>query len=178
MSNETSSGWNGPAPIDERDERWKAKAECLGEGSERAQRIAKSAGYPTVLAAMFPERGQLIAPAVTICVACPVAKECLEYALENPSERGVWGGSSFRQRSTIRQSDDPQASVEMHVTELRIGASTRGSAECGTPGGYRRHRREGDIPCQECRNAEAAITREYARRRAQQRRKARKEGKQ
>lgn len=45
-----------------------------------------------------------------ICSVCPVINECLEYALENNEQWGIWGGKSYvqrkemhRQRGTLRQ---------------------------------------------------------------------------
>jgi WhiB family redox-sensing transcriptional regulator len=36
-----------------------------------------------------------------ICSDCPVQVRCLEYALENRIDHGVWGGTSERQRRRI-----------------------------------------------------------------------------
>jgi WhiB family redox-sensing transcriptional regulator len=36
-----------------------------------------------------------------ICVTCPVAKQCLEYALDNHVDHGVWGGKSERERRRL-----------------------------------------------------------------------------
>jgi WhiB family redox-sensing transcriptional regulator len=36
-----------------------------------------------------------------ICAECPVATACLEYALENHIDHGVWGGCSERERRRI-----------------------------------------------------------------------------
>jgi WhiB family redox-sensing transcriptional regulator len=38
-----------------------------------------------------------------ICGTCPVAKDCLEFALTNNIEDGMWGGKSGRERRNIRQ---------------------------------------------------------------------------
>jgi hypothetical protein len=34
---------------------------------------------------------------------CPVREECLEYALRNKEEHGIWGGASERQRRKMRK---------------------------------------------------------------------------
>jgi len=49
----------------------------------------------------FPGRGQSskIKKAVEICLYCPVQQECLEYALKNEIEHGVWGGSTPERRT-------------------------------------------------------------------------------
>lgn len=36
--------------------------------------------------------------AKAICAGCPVRKECLDYALENEMEYGIWGGTSPTER--------------------------------------------------------------------------------
>ena len=52
----------------------------------------------------FPERGGSLEPAYEWCRRCPVRAECLEYALSGETnERGVWGGTSERQRRVLRQ---------------------------------------------------------------------------
>jgi WhiB family transcriptional regulator, redox-sensing transcriptional regulator len=44
-----------------------------------------------------------IAQAQAICRGCPVARECLEVALADPTLLGVWGGTSETQRAAIRR---------------------------------------------------------------------------
>jgi WhiB family redox-sensing transcriptional regulator len=36
-----------------------------------------------------------------ICATCPAIEPCLEYALENRIDHGVWGGTSERERRRI-----------------------------------------------------------------------------
>jgi WhiB family redox-sensing transcriptional regulator len=36
-----------------------------------------------------------------ICEGCPVESRCLDYALRNRIDHGVWGGCSERQRRRI-----------------------------------------------------------------------------
>lgn len=38
-----------------------------------------------------------------ICSVCPVQPECLEYAIENNLDEGIWGGLSGNQRIIIRR---------------------------------------------------------------------------
>jgi WhiB family redox-sensing transcriptional regulator len=49
----------------------------------------------------FPSDGVGVETAKRICASCPVKKPCLEYALENRIDHGVWGGTSERQRRRI-----------------------------------------------------------------------------
>lgn len=41
--------------------------------------------------------------AIDICNRCRVRSECLEFALENELEFGIWGGMTERQRRRIRR---------------------------------------------------------------------------
>ena len=52
-------------------------------------------------AEFFPSDGTGVETAQRVCAACPVRSECLEYALLNRIEHGVWGGASERERRRI-----------------------------------------------------------------------------
>jgi len=61
-------------------------------------------------ATFFPSDGVGVEIAKRICVDCSVKQPCLEYALENRIDHGVWGGTSERQRRRIlkkRKSSTP-----------------------------------------------------------------------
>jgi WhiB family redox-sensing transcriptional regulator len=68
-------------------------------------------------AVFFPSDGVGVQAAQRICAACPVADFCLEYALLNHIDEGVWGGASERhrrrllrqQRRPVRSGGDPMA---------------------------------------------------------------------
>jgi WhiB family redox-sensing transcriptional regulator len=49
----------------------------------------------------FPSDGVGVDRARKVCDECPVKTECLEYALRNRIDHGVWGGTSERQRRRI-----------------------------------------------------------------------------
>lgn len=49
----------------------------------------------------FPSDGVGVEHAKKICAECPVKEPCLEYALEQRIDHGVWGGTSERQRRRI-----------------------------------------------------------------------------
>ena len=49
----------------------------------------------------FPSDGLGVEAAQQVCRTCDVRLECLEYALENRIEHGVWGGASERERRRI-----------------------------------------------------------------------------
>jgi WhiB family transcriptional regulator, redox-sensing transcriptional regulator len=49
----------------------------------------------------FPSDGVGVDVARRICATCPVQGPCLEYALRNRVDHGVWGGTSDRERRRI-----------------------------------------------------------------------------
>ena len=49
----------------------------------------------------FPSDGVGVDVARRICADCPVKALCLEYALRNGIDHGVWGGASERERRRI-----------------------------------------------------------------------------
>lgn len=49
-------------------------------------------------AVFFPTRGQSLEPARAICAMCEVQTHCLEEARRDPETRGVWAGTSLRER--------------------------------------------------------------------------------
>ena len=49
----------------------------------------------------FPSDGVGVDRARKICATCSVTAPCLEYALENHIDHGVWGGCSERERRRI-----------------------------------------------------------------------------
>ena len=55
--------------------------------------------YPP--AAFFPSDGVGVDAARRICASCHVKDRCLEYALVNRIDHGVWGGCSERERRRI-----------------------------------------------------------------------------
>ena len=52
-------------------------------------------------ARFFPSDGAGVEVARSICADCPVKAPCLEYALRNRIDHGVWGGASERERRRI-----------------------------------------------------------------------------
>jgi WhiB family redox-sensing transcriptional regulator len=49
----------------------------------------------------FPSDGVGVEVARRICAECPVKAQCLDYALRNGIDHGVWGGTSERERRRI-----------------------------------------------------------------------------
>lgn len=52
-------------------------------------------------ATFFPSDGVGVEAARKVCATCPVKEPCLEYALEQRIDHGVWGGCSERERRRI-----------------------------------------------------------------------------
>lgn len=52
---------------------------------------------------MFPDRGEDVEPAKTVCRGCTVKAACLEWALDNHEHWGVWGETSGNERKAIRK---------------------------------------------------------------------------
>lgn len=55
----------------------------------------------------FPEQTPYlfsdIAAAKALCLTCPVREMCLDYALDNDIEYGVWGATTRNERLAIRR---------------------------------------------------------------------------
>ena len=74
--------------------------------------------------AFFPEKGESNQAAKRICNACPVRAQCLEFALTNKEQHGIWGGLSERERRKLRKpsrysNDQLKAAVrELHRAGL------------------------------------------------------------
>lgn len=103
------------------DKTWRDQAACIG--------------MPESM--FFIERGQSDKPAKAVCAGCPVIERCLQFALDNGEQHGVWGGTSERQRRRMR------VKIGRTHTPVKIAA-------CGTPSGAFRHRKRGEVLCGPC----------------------------
>ena len=54
------------------------------------------------LEVFFPSQGKKAKAALDICTVCPVRYECLEYAMNENMEEGVWGGTKQDERAKWR----------------------------------------------------------------------------
>lgn len=82
----------GPTPLaTESIADWRARAAC--------------SGYPNTL--FFPASDgadeNVVEKAKKVCGVCPVADECLEYALETNQRSGIWGGTTEKERKSLRR---------------------------------------------------------------------------
>jgi WhiB family transcriptional regulator, redox-sensing transcriptional regulator len=60
-------------------------------------------------AIFFPSDGVGVEVARRYCFECPVRAACLEFALEQRIDHGVWGGASERERRRIMRSRRAQS---------------------------------------------------------------------
>lgn len=51
----------------------------------------------------FPEKGEKSREARKLCNTCPVATECLAYALRHDIRYGLYGGLTARERHALRR---------------------------------------------------------------------------
>jgi len=54
----------------------------------------------------YPGRGESTREAKAVCRRCPVADECLDFALARRERFGVWGGKSVCERRRVRRQWD------------------------------------------------------------------------
>jgi WhiB family redox-sensing transcriptional regulator len=79
-----------PVAIDVKFSTWREEAACLDVVDE---------------VSFFPDPEDLvgIAQAKAVCSTCPVAAECLTWAIETNQSEGVWGGHTPHERRSIRR---------------------------------------------------------------------------
>lgn len=88
-------------------------------------------------AAFFPSDGVGVQAAQRICAECAVALPCLEYALANKIEEGVWGGASERhRRRLLRQRRAPNTRVGHGAERQLVGGPAGASATAAYRGRY------------------------------------------
>lgn len=76
-----------PTRVVSRSTEWMADGECRNHAPET----------------FFPSDGVGVDRARKICATCAVKDHCLEYALAEEIEHGVWGGASERERRRIKK---------------------------------------------------------------------------
>lgn len=85
----------------------------------------------------YPDDGGNYREAISICVDCPVRKQCAEWAVET-IEYGCWGGLTEQNRKIIRRN---RSMPTPWPTDLKHGQG-RDS--------FKAHLRRGEIPCDDC----------------------------
>lgn len=83
---------------------WQADAACAGVGTELFFADAS---------------GQFSAEALAVCNTCPVRVECLDWALANGDDEGVWGGMTASQRRRLRRRRNASPKVAARRVEAR-----------------------------------------------------------
>jgi len=66
---------------------WHKDAACRGHGAELF---------------VLPSGSADVSYARRVCSRCPVTEQCLQFALRDPSTKGIWAGTSARQRDRMR----------------------------------------------------------------------------
>jgi WhiB family transcriptional regulator, redox-sensing transcriptional regulator len=69
--------------------------------SPAADFLVDAACKGTDTAVFFPVSETFAGEAKAICAACPVAEQCLEYAIETHQPDGVWGGLTAVERHRL-----------------------------------------------------------------------------
>jgi WhiB family transcriptional regulator, redox-sensing transcriptional regulator len=73
----------------------------MHDGSDENEWMAAGKCREQAPTVFFPHDGAGVDRARRICAGCPVLDVCLEYALTNRIDHGVWGGTSERERKRI-----------------------------------------------------------------------------
>ncbi|MFE2110001.1 WhiB family transcriptional regulator [Kitasatospora sp. NPDC059463] len=72
---------------------WRQSARCRGTDPELFFPIGSSTSFATLVQSD---------EAKAVCGRCPVSRQCLEWALDQPVE-GVWGGTTEAERRAMRR---------------------------------------------------------------------------
>ena len=94
---ETSCGTGGSGISDDRED---AAAEYQG-GRMGTDWMSQGKCRELSPSFFFPSDGIGVQEAQRVCAECPVAEACLQYALDERVDHGVWGGKSERERRRI-----------------------------------------------------------------------------
>ncbi|WP_423923750.1 WhiB family transcriptional regulator [Candidatus Poriferisodalis sp.] len=60
--------------------------------------------------------------ALTVCDRCEVRRECLQYALDNEEDYGIWGGLNADQRRRLRRRRNDASPPLLVFSGVRAGA--------------------------------------------------------
>ena len=55
----------------------------------------------------FESQTDLVGAAKSLCHRCPIKRQCLRFALDNPGEVGIWGGTTESERVEMRAGRAP-----------------------------------------------------------------------
>jgi WhiB family redox-sensing transcriptional regulator len=79
----------------------RASAPAIASGPTDWMAEASCRGMPRMI--FFPTDSTGVAIARRVCAVCPVKDLCLEHALAEHIDDGVWGGASEEERRRIRR---------------------------------------------------------------------------
>ena len=70
----------------------------------------------------FPETGfnSKILPAIRLCEVCPVKERCLEFAMNNNINWGIWGGKTAPNRRSLKRQRYPRYGNDIRISSNRI----------------------------------------------------------
>lgn len=82
----------------------------------------------------FPEKGETAAEAREVCKDCPVRAACLQWALDNGEEHGVFGGLAPRDRRKLRPKTSAwQCAACRRSFRTQKGLIIHRDRQCGVP---------------------------------------------
>jgi hypothetical protein len=85
--------------------------------------------YPTATSSDDPE----VRAAITVCRACPVTAECLEYALAREdaagTRYGIWGGLTADQRARLSRGRPPHTRHDPRIRQQIRDHAARGATD-------------------------------------------------
>ena len=130
--------------------RWADHGACVGYRQEH--------GDERWLEVWFPDPGNQYQhrEAKAICAGCPSRQECLDWAIQNRVNYGVWGGTTHAERRRIW--------AKMR-REGRGVTRVRPRPACGTEAGYKWENRYSDTTCPSCRLAHTETVKAQKKRR-------------
>lgn len=94
-------------------------SEYVAYFTETWRKLALCIDQPAGL--FFPESSQPNLEGKRICQMCPVRLECLEYAVTNHEEFGIWGGTVGKERGKIRKllAEGVDIANALHIIESK-----------------------------------------------------------
>jgi len=81
----------------------RTETDLLREGLSSWRDAAACARRPDVDFFPSAEDAAGIERAVAVCAGCPVADECLSFAIETNQPDGIWGGTTAAERTKLRR---------------------------------------------------------------------------
>lgn len=111
------------------DQSWRTRAMCFGLDADEIE------------AKFFPHPNDAAKEAKAICKVCPVAAECLTFALTTGQDEGVWGAMTEQERRALRLRKKYPKRPNVPTPDPR----------CGTHAGTKAHVKRLEQFCDDCR---------------------------